>query len=125
MKRDITIHEYIEWRNKTNGCLTATEIHYTLGSPENPSIYLEGTIEVTEQHRDKVRQGWYSSAILAALDSTDFKAMLDHVPEEIGVRDDTALTTIRTPTFCVRAIDEEATGATGDKITIVYVEGRI
>ena len=122
MRKSVTLREYLDWRDATKGCLTAKEVHYTLHSIDNKDIVITGQIPITPAHQQKVKDGWYSSAILAALDSTDFRAELP-VTNNMKVMGDTAVSFVRTPTFAVTGLDldEENAGA----CIRVFVEGRV
>jgi len=132
-KYPVNLSQYQEWKQRTKGGLTAHLVRYKLFT-EKPdgSIHLcfEGELPVCNEHRQKVKQGWYSSAVLAALDEVNFPELLqsrtataleDEIVDKIQVKDDTTIMQLRPPTFQVVALDE------CDEMsrTIVYVEGRV
>ncbi len=127
MKRLVSLPEYIEWRNQTKGGMTAIEVAYTLhiatSSADKPCV-LTGILLITDKHKQQVQEGWYSSTVLAALDTTNFRdlclqAKQDDSSDEVFVDGDRTFISLRTPTFSVVAIEELE-----DKMYRVYVEGR-
>lgn len=122
MYQNVSLPQYLEWRDQTQGGMGTKEVHYELTSISDKDITVSGVIPVTDAHIMKCKTGWYSSVIFAALDSTNFKELLP-VQNALKVAGETTISFAQAPTFIVKALDlDEENGGACIK---VYVEGRV
>lgn len=121
MKRSVTLAEYIQWRDKTQGGLTTKRVKYKVLEARTSACVAEAIIDITDSMRKLVTTGLYSSVVLAALDLAKVDKSIQHPKAtSTSVNGDVVTCQTKIPIFQVTAIDEEApNGCT------VYVEGVI
>ncbi len=132
--RSVTLPEYLAWRDRTQGGMDTLQVKYILKQtlPDGEiKTCLVGTIPIQAEHEQKVKNRFYSSTVLAALDSLNFQQLMREqyeketqkeaaIEEAVHVEGDTAFLSLRPPVFQVTAIE-----TLDDGKYIVYVEGRV
>ena len=125
-KKNVSVKEYIAYRDRTNGCMDVEKIYYTIKDKDTDEVLLEGQMIPGDEAKSLVlgthpSGNRYSSVVLAAIDletpkiraeleKTVSKQELDSVSlmGSGNVDDGTSqVRRIKAITCVVQAIDEE------------------